>query len=366
MKKSLNTINSFDPSGVLECTGFLANQIEHAWEQVQRFKLPEGSPQVRNVVVFGMGGSALGAHIIQSLYGTTLSVPFLFISGYEVSGFVGSETVAILSSYSGTTEEVLRAAEECEKRGAYVLGLTIGGDLAKKLGRRAFIFKSKYNSCGHPRLGLGYMTFGLLGLLQKLDLVKVSREDIEAAIILARRQALKFSLQKEKNSARKFAKKLQGYNIIVVASEFLVGNAHVFANQLNETAKNFANYFVLPELNHHLMEALRYPLSNKKNLKFVFVESDLYSPSLRLRYKTTKDVVRKNGIKLETIKLASKNKMLQVVEMLTFSGFVSFYLAMLGKVNPGEIPWVNYFKKAFKALKHKSNYEAKPTNPFVG
>lgn len=352
MKDRQKIIKKFDASGVLECTRFIARQIEHAWEQVQGFKLPPDSPQVRNVVVFGMGGSALGAHIIQSLYGTTLSVPFLFVSGYEVPGFVGPETVVILSSYSGTTEEVLMAAEECAKRGAYTLGLTIGGDLAKKLGGRAFVFDPKYNPCGHPRLGLGYMTFGLLGLLQKLGLVKVGQEEIRAVANLARRQVRNFLPSAGKNPAQEFAKKLQGYNIIIVASEFLVGTAHVFANQLNESAKNFASYFTLPELNHHLMEGLRYPESNKKNLKFVFIESNFYSSRVALRYGATKDVVRKNGIKFEVVKPGAKSKMLQAVWMLVFSGFVSFYLARLGKVDPGEIPWVNYFKKV---LKYKSN-----------
>ncbi len=342
---SSNKVKKLDPNDdILESTKSLANQIEHAWEQVQKFELPANLPEIQNVVVLGMGGSALGAHLILSLYGTKLVVPFLFISGYELPGFIGPNTVAILSSYSGTTEEVLSAEDVCAKRGAYTLGITIGGDLAKKMGKRAFVFNPKFNPSGHPRLGSGYMTFGLLGLLKKLGLTSVDTNEIQAATAQAQSETKKF-LSSATNPARQSAKRLHGYNIVIVASEFLIGNAHVFANQLNETAKNFADYFTLPEINHHLMEGLKYPTLNKKNLKFVFIESDFYSPRLKLRYKITEEVVGKNGVRAEVIKLRAENKLSQVVELLVFSGFTSFYLATLNKVNAGDIKWVDYFKK---------------------
>ena len=64
-----------------------------------------------------------------------------------------------------------------------------------------------------------------------------------------------------KEKAKKVAKK----QIVIIAAEHLVGNAHILSNQLNETADNMAIWLALPEVNHHFMEAFSYPknISNK-------------------------------------------------------------------------------------------------------
>jgi glucose/mannose-6-phosphate isomerase len=48
---------------------------------------------------------------------------------------------------------------------------------------------------------------------------------------------------------------------ILVGGSFLEGALHIGANQLNENAKIFADYKIVPEINHHLMEGLTFPKS---------------------------------------------------------------------------------------------------------
>jgi hypothetical protein len=58
----------------------------------------------------------------------------------------------------------------------------------------------------------------------------------------------------EKNPAKQLASGLFGKSVWYAAAEHLAGNAHIAANQMNENAKRFAGYFLVPELNHHLMK----------------------------------------------------------------------------------------------------------------
>ncbi len=341
---SVKTTWKLDRSRVFDSVRALGEQIGAVWADTANFDLHGLPKKIDNAVVFGMGGSALGAHIVQSLYGTELKVPFFFVSSYEIPGFVGPNTLAVFSSYSGSTEEVLRTLEECKKRNAYCLGIGVGGELGKKLGSRFFKLNPKHNPSGHPRLGSGYMTFGLMGLLHKTGLLNLTTQEISKTAVFAKQECKKLAKDGADNLYKKIAKNLHKFNIVVAASEFLAGNAHLFSNQLNESSKNFSNYFLLPELNHHLMEGLKYPESNKNNLKFILLESDLYSPRVKLRYKITKEVLNKNGIKFESLKFAAKSKLLQVVEMMVLGGFTSFYLAMLNKIDPGDVKWVDYFK----------------------
>jgi glucose/mannose-6-phosphate isomerase len=127
-----------------------------------------------------------------------------------------------------------------------------------------------------------------------------------------------------------------------------VGNA--IANQTNETAKAISDFYVIPELNHHLMEGLKHPEILKKLLIFVFFESDLYSSPIQKRFLITKEVVEKNKVKTFAYKLLGKNKIEQVFEMMALGSFFSMYLSVLYKENPAAIPYVDYFKKRLKEI----------------
>jgi glucose/mannose-6-phosphate isomerase len=185
-------------------------------------------------------------------------------------------------------------------------------------------------------MGLGYSIIGQLGLLKKCGVLNADNKEIEKTLE---------TLRNKDNSAKAFATKLKNKTPVIVASEFLSGNAHIVANQINENAKCFATYFELPELNHHLMEGLKNPATNKKNLMFFLINSDLYLPRNRKRYKILKTVLAKNKINFLEYRPIAKSKFLQVFEVLSFGSYLSFYLAMTYNFDPSPVPWVDFFKK---------------------
>lgn len=332
-------IKKLDKSNLLGSIELLGKQCAEAWRDVKKIKIPASYRGVENIVISGMGGSALGGHLIQSLFAKKLKVPIEIVRGYTLPSYVGPKTLLILSSYSGNTEETLTAAAEGKKRKAKIVGLAAGGKLAKFLQKNnypAYIFKTTYNPSNQPRMGLGYSIFGQIGLLAKCGLLKIDGKEIDHALGISYR----------KNSqAENFAKKLQNKIPLFVASEFLLGNAHVFANQINENAKCFATYFELPELNHHLMEGLKNPAANRKNIVFLLINSDLYLPRNQKRYKILKEVLRRNKIDFIEYRPEAKTKLQQSMETLLFSSYFSFYLAMEYNLNPSPVPWVDFFKK---------------------
>ena len=136
--------------------------------------------------------------------------------------------------------------------------------------------------------------------------------------------------------------------IILIASGHLVGVTHAFKNQLNENSKAFSVLFDLPELNHHLLEGLRFPIRTRGLFHFVIIKSDLYKKDILKRIKLTDDVIEKNGFECTIYPMMTETKLLQIFETVVFGSFVSFYLAMLYGINPSEIPWVDYFKEELK------------------
>lgn len=338
-------IKKLDKSNLLGSIELLGKQCEEAWREVKKIKTPKDYHQVQNIVVTAMGGSALGAHLIGALFADNLRRPLEVVRGYGLPAYVGPKTLLILSSYSGNTEETLAAARVAQKRKAKILGLATGGKLAKFLQSNnypAYIFKPTYNPSNQPRMGLGYSIFGQLGLLAKCDLLKINEQEIKSAIKSLSNSP--FSKGRE-NTPQKFATALKNKIPIIVASEFLLGNGHIMANQINENAKSFAAYFELPELNHHLMEGLKNPAANKKNLMFFLLNSDLYLPRNQKRYKILKTVLVKNKISFVEYRPAGKTKLLQAFEILSLGNYLSFYLSMSYNLDPAPVPWVDFFKK---------------------
>jgi glucose/mannose-6-phosphate isomerase len=128
----------------------------------------------------------------------------------------------------------------------------------------------------------------------------------------------------------------------------LGGNAHIGANQMNENAKRFAGYFLVPELNHHLMEGLVYPKTNSKNVLFVFIESNLYDKRIQKRYEIGKQVLDQHKIPVVSYIAQEKNALAQVFEVLLFTSFASYYSALLEGIDPTAIPVVDFFKTQLK------------------
>lgn len=345
-------IKKLDKKDVLSSIENLPRQFEQVVQDFSEIDLPLKYFQVKDIVISGMGGSGLGGHIIQSLFFEELKIPLRIINGYTLPKAVNKNTLCIIVSYSGTTEETIATYFEAKKKKANIFVITRGAKLAqivKKEKTPTYIFEERFNPTKQPRLGLGYTLTAELLFLNKLRLLNFGQKEKSITLKALEKFNKIFGQKREtsQNIAKKIAFKLyqNQKTPILVGSEFLIGSLHFFSNQLNETAKTLATYFALPELNHHLMEGLTFPKSNRKNLFFLFFNSSLYQPKIILRYRITQEVLAKNKIISLEYKMASSDKISQTAELLTLGSYVSFYLGILNKIDPSEIPWVDYFKK---------------------
>lgn len=326
----------------------LPDQIKAVMEDYEKKIFPKKWKNIKNIVVAGMGGSSLGARVIKSLYFDRLNIPLEIVTNYYLPGFVDKNTLCVIISYSGNTEETLAALNEARKKTSFIFIIASGGklaDIAKKNNIAAHIFNDKFNPAKSPRMGLGYTMFSQLHLFKKLGLLDIKDAHILKMIDGLREKINFFGISNNKNNPAKLtALSLHNYIPILIGSDFLLGFSHVFTNQINESAKNFAAFFALPEANHHLLEGLQFP-GNKNILKFLFIESDLYYPRNGLRYEVMKKVLRKNKIKYADYKCKGGDAMEQSLEILALSSWTSFYMSMLNKVDPAPVPNVNLFKK---------------------
>jgi glucose/mannose-6-phosphate isomerase len=345
----------YDKGQVAKSIEQLPDQIRQVLDDSALVKIPSEYSRVKNVVINGMGGSNLGARILKEVFSDQLGIPFSITPGYFVPAYVKSDTLYILSSYSGSTEEVLSVYKEVRKRKAKIIAITAKGkgQLEKMMVRDnipGYVFRPNQNPSNQPRLGVGYSIFGLMVLLAKTGIFKIQASEIKDIIgkMLVKNKEFCPESPTAKNAAKRIAEHLHGKIPVLVGAEFLTGNLHALRNQLCETSKNFADYLTLPELNHYAMEGLAYPKNGAKPLAFLFFDSNLYHPRVQKRSELTKEVVKKNKIKVVSYKLSGKSKVEQSFKLLQLGSWITFYLGILNKVNPVEVPWVDWFKKKLK------------------
>lgn len=339
--RNTQEIKKLDPKNVLGSTEMLASQCEQIWQDAKSVPFPKAYKKVSNIVICGMGGSAYGGHVALSGLKNELRVPLVVQNSYYLPAFTNENTLVILTSYSGSTEETLSCARDALARRAKITGITSGGKLEKFLTSQklpSLIFHAQHNPSSQPRLGTGYIVLGTIALLGRLGFVSLSDGTVSNAIA-----ELKVAQESIKSKARSLAKKLHGFFPVIFAADFLEGNAHIMRNQFNETSKSFAAFSEIPELNHHLMEGLKNPADKK--MAVLLLSSTLYPPIIQKRLELTKDVVKKNSVAVAEYTPFGSTKVSQILNTLSFGGYLTLYLAFLYGQDPSVIPWVDYFKK---------------------
>jgi glucose/mannose-6-phosphate isomerase len=333
----------------LESVQSFREQCDRAFRDARQVRIPASYRKTNSILLCGMGGSALGADVVRSVFMPVLKVPFGILNGYQLPRYVGPKTLVVLSSYSGTTEEVLANAREAVKRKAIIMGLTMGSTLADFFRKHRlpwYQIDGMANPSGQPRMGLGYNIMGLIGLLRSAGFLIISSSDIQGVLrtVQNRMNQCKPEVPASRNKAKQLAHELEHRLILLTGADHLTGCLHAFANQLNETAKAYAVAFPFPELNHHLMEGLKFPRA-VRNATFVTTQSSLYKQRMVQRIQISRRIVRSFGLATPEISIQGKTKLEQAFDLLTVAGFVSLYLALLHRVNPLEIPTVNELKQ---------------------
>ncbi len=355
MKSPLDTQDSYttlDPDEVSYGVQHFPEQFIEQYEAVKAFDLQKTHGGAKAIVVLGMGGSQLGPHIIESALGKELSVPFVRVYGYGVPSFVDKDTLVILSSFSGTTEEVLEAGKLAVKKGAKVLAISAGGALAQFAKRHGIPHCpiTPGELAKEPRLGVGFSLMGIVGMLASAGYLAFDEKRLKTLVGAMAEvvDSCDLDVPVKENPAKLIAESMKGRLVFFVSAEHLVGNAHTFCNQTNESGKQLAFWHTLPELNHHFLEGTAQPIGAFEEFVVVMLKSAHYHKRVQKRFEITADILEEQGAQVVEYHARGKSPLEEAVELLTFGNFVSYYLAMLNGVNPREIPFVNRFKEAMK------------------
>lgn len=346
----LKTLKAYNKSKVADTISFLPDQINQSWDEVSELKILKNYNNFQNLVVCGMGGSNLATELIRSVYESDIKIPYVLVRNYNLPEFVGSKTLVIISSYSGNTEETVNCLKEAISKKAKIFCFASGGkiiSIAKKNKIPYYQITKDYNPSNQPRYAIGLQLGAILALFNNLKLIKVKDQEIKQSCeyLAILNQTFLPEIDSANNFAKKLALEFKDQLPILVAADFLTANTHILANQINESAKNLAQHYSIPELNHHLLEGLKLPNSITSKIKFLFFNSNLYSDIIKKRFYVTEKVLKTQKIKFIDYSINSDSKFLTSLEVLLLGSWISYYLTIVNNQNPIAIPYVEFFKK---------------------
>jgi glucose/mannose-6-phosphate isomerase len=334
----LTTYQQLDPAGMFGHIAALPDQCEAGWKLMQPVDLPAAFSQVDQIVVSAMGGSAMGGSLLASLIADECRVPLLVVRDYVLPAFVsGSSSLVIGASYSGETEETLTIFDEAHRRGCQLLALTTGGTLARRANANGaslatFAYKAQ------PRAALGYAFAPLLALLCRLGLVADKSADLAEAVTVMRawQKEIEPSSPVSRNSAKRLAGQMMGRYVVAWGSGHLAEVARRWKTQINENAKQWAAFEVLPEADHN---AICGTLPDEVTAKaiVVFLTSTLDHPRTQKHHAISRQVLMTSGVNTEAVAARGNSALAQMLSTIHYGDYVSGYLGLLNQVDPTAI-----------------------------
>jgi len=336
----LDRMRAIDVDEMLSHIDALPDQLENAWRLAQTLPLPESHQAPRLIALCGMGGSAIGGDLAAAIVAPTSPAPFVVLRSYDLPAFVtGPETLVIASSNSGNTEETLAAAEIARERGARLLAITTGGQLADHAARHGYpLWQFDYKS--QPRAALGWSLGLLLGLADRLKLAPDLGTDLAGAIALLRETAQGYGAGSSlaTNPAKRTAGQLIGRVPLFVGAGIFEPVARRWKCQLNENAKAWAEYEPMPETNHNTVAAIGFPADHNVPLSAIIITSPTEDhPRVRLRNELMYTMCLQNGIMADTFQPQGATALAQLLHAVQFGDYLSYYTAIGYGVDPTAI-----------------------------
>ena len=311
------------------------NQLKEAKQIADKAIVSKGS-NITNIVVTGLGGSGIGGTILLELIADSCTAPIVINKDYFLPAFVNENTLVIISSYSGNTEETLSAMQQAIAKKAQIACVTSGGKVLALAKQHQFDF-IEIPGGNSPRACIGYSLVQLIKILIEKEFAPHSLlKDIENSIAL---------LEKEndaiKNEAKLMAEKLTNKLAVIYSLGSSEGVAVRFRQQVNENSKQLCWHHTFPEMNHN--ELVGWTTKND-NLVVVTFHTSFDFERTKKRYQVCKPVFEKYSHSVIDIIAKGNSKLEQFLYLIHIGDWISCYIADNRGIDPVEVNIIDYLK----------------------
>lgn len=338
-----NILKQRDPSDAL---GVAVGQYKQAGFVADIKNKSDNEQEIYNVVVAGMGGSALAALLVNSWLKSELPVPIEIVRGYDLPNYVGEKTLVIASSYSGNTEETVSCFKQAKSKNARLAVIASGGILAEKAEAEQIAYASLPTDF-QPRMAVIYNLRALVALLVEFKIIDAGKlQEIENAVEWLGQETANWAgdVPTENNYAKQIANFALGKTAIFYGGAITSAVAYKWKISWNENAKNTAFWNQLPEFNHNEFIGWTSHPVEKPFAVFDIVSNFEHSQILK-RFEVSDRLLSGKRPKSFVINLAGDSVVKQLLWGSILADFASIYLAILNGIDPMPVALIESLKK---------------------
>jgi glucose/mannose-6-phosphate isomerase len=322
-------------------------QLGEALKIGQSLDLVRPGSDIRNIVIAGMGGSGIGANLVDSLTFGRVPIPITVCKSYNIPQFVSPHTLFVASSYSGNTEETIAALNKALLKRAHCIVISSGGKILDIAREYNLFYIQLPAGSPSPRAMLGFNMIALLSLLYHTNL-------IGAAFIKETENSIEHLNRSEKaiqTEAEIIAKKLKGKLPVIYCDSRLHAMAMRFQQQLNENSKTLAHVNTFPEMNHNELVGWKFPEAVLPMLQVMYLYSDHDHERVEKRMEICREIFEKKSNGIIDIIGEGASLLEQYYYLIHLTDWISFYLAKENGVEPDPIEMIDYLKTELDNLK---------------
>ena len=343
-------LRSYDPQEMLSVLGCFDQQLEEALKIGEKAEVPAGGSVIQNILVSGVGGSAIGGDFLRAYLGRDLKVPLLVNRNYWIPGFVDSTTLVLICSYSGNTEEAISAFDEAHRAKANIICVTSNGDLKRRAQEHGYPYL-RIPGGYPPRAALGYSTIPVLVILGRLGLVADHSQDVSRSLAWVRHRVQVYGpdCPTRENPAKELALRMYQHIPILYGSQDRLEMVAVrWRGQISENAKQLAYSSTLPEMNHNEIVGWKHPAVPLRKIVAIFLRDHEDHPRVQVRAELTRDLVAARSGSAFEYWTDGQSWLERLWTLILLGDYASVYLAFLNQENPTPVEVIEALKNRLK------------------
>jgi len=319
-----------------------SKQIQDAIDIGNSAKLSPSPNKIANVLICGLGGSGIGGNIVSELVAKNANVPVNVTKGYFIPAYVNENTLVIISSYSGNTEETLNCMELAILKKAKIVGVTSAGkvkEISEKNGSDCIIVPGGMP----PRSCLGFSLTQLFFILAFHKIINNDfKADLDASVKLLDCEEDAIIIE-----AKIIAAKLKDKTPVIYATTYNEGIAVRFRQQLNENSKVLCWHHIIPEMNHN--ELVGWTQKNDNLSVLIFLDKDEYSRNLA-RVEINKEVIKNYTSHITEVFSKGNSAIEKAIYFIHLGDWISVILGELKGVDLMEVNVINHLKSKLSEI----------------